>query len=179
MAKPEGADPVKLIVAVLWAPSDALQKAVTELSSYWGEIDFAGVDHPFDITGYYEKEMGPNLNRRLLSFLKLVPPDTLCRAKHLCNGIEERLAGEKGRLVNLDVGYLDHNKVVLASFKGAGQKIYLGEGVWADLVARYRKGRYRPLEWTFPDFRDDRYSQELLGIRWTYLKQIRGIAARA
>lgn len=179
MTKPQDAGPVKLFVAVLWAQSSALQNALTELSSYWGEIDFIGADHPFDMTDYYEKEMGRNLNRRLVSFLGLVPPDSLWRAKHVCNEIEDRLAGEKGRLVNLDVGYLDHNKIVLASFKGAGQKVYLRDGVWADLVARYRKGRYRPFEWTFPDFCDDRYSQELLSIRWTYLRQIRDSIPRA
>jgi hypothetical protein len=113
------------------------------------------------------------LNRRLLSFLQLVPPDSLSRAKHICNEIEDRLDGKNGRLVNLDVGYLDHNKIVLASFKGAGQKIYLRDGVWADLIARYQRGKYCPFEWTFPDFRDDRYGQELLRIRWIYLGQIR------
>ncbi len=178
MARPEAAAPVKLIVAVLWARPDALKNALGELSSRWGEIDFAGEDHPFEMTDYYEEEMGRDLKRRLVSFLELVPPDSLCRAKHICNGIEDRLAGEKGRLVNLDVGYLDHNKIVLASFKGAGQKIYLGEGVWADLVARYRGGKFRPFEWTFPDFRDDRYGQELLRIRWTYLRQLRASAPR-
>lgn len=173
MAKARAVDPVKLFVAVLWAQTGALQEALEALGAVWGEIDHMGADHPFDMTDYYEREMGRNLNRRLVSFLRLVPPDFLPQAKHICNEIEDRLAGEKGRLVNLDVGYLDHNKVVLASFKGAGQKIYLKDGVWADMVARYCKGKYRPFEWTFPDFRDDRYSGELLRIRWTYLGQIR------
>ncbi len=173
MAKAQDADPVKLFVAVLWARPEALQNAMAELISHWGEIDFSGSDHPFDATDYYEPEMGRDLNRRLVSFLHLVPPESLCQAKHICNEIEDRLSGGKGRLVNLDIGYLDHNKIVLASFKSAGQKIFLGNGVWADLVARYREGKYRPFEWTFPDFRDDRYGTELLRIRWTYLGQIR------
>jgi hypothetical protein len=173
MAKPQGVDPVKLFVAALWSFADALEKAEEEMRNHWGEMDFTGPDHPFDMTDYYEPEMGRNLKRRLLSFSRLVLPDILCRAKHTCNQIENRFAGEGGRRVNLDVGYLDHNKIVLASFKAAGQKIYLGEGVWADLVARYRNGGSCPFEWTFPDFRDGRYDQDLLRIRQTYMKQLR------
>jgi hypothetical protein len=173
LAKPQIPDPVKLFVAALWTESGALQRAIAELCSQWGDIDFAGADHPFDMTDYYEPEMGERLHRRLISFALLVPPESISEAKHLTNGIEDRIAGEKGRMVNLDIGYLDHNKIVLASFKGAGQKIYLRDGVWADLVARYRKGGYSPFEWTFPDFKDGRYDQELLKIRQIYMQQLR------
>jgi hypothetical protein len=161
------------MVAILWARPESLNTAIDCLESNWGEIDFSGEDHPFDVTGYYEKEMGKDLHRRIVSFLNPVPPDSVISAKHRCNAIEDRLAGEQGRSVNLDVGYLDHNKIVLASFKGAGQKIYLGNGVWADLVGRYRQGRYAPFEWTFPDFRDGRYDAELRQIRQIYLNQLR------
>jgi hypothetical protein len=171
VAKPQNVDPVKLLVGILWAQSRALLDATEMLIRHWGEIDFAGPDHPFDITDYYESEMGGSLQRRLVSFSSLVLPDSISGAKHICNAIEDQLAGPQGRLVNLDVGYLDHNKIVLASFKGAGQKIYLKDGVWADLVARYREGRYAPFEWTFPDFRDGRYDHELLQIRQVYLAQ--------
>ena len=140
----------------------------------WGEIDFESADYPFDKTDYYESEMGAHLKRRLVSFQRLAPPDCLISAKHLCNAIEDRLSDNNSRSVNLDIGYLDHNKIILASFKSAGQKIYLKDGVWADLVARYREGRYRPFEWTFPDFRDGRYDAELGQIRTIYLRQLRG-----
>jgi Domain of unknown function (DUF4416) len=173
VARPQAADPVKLFVAVLWVQSEPLQSAMDSLRSNWGEIDFEGADYPFEITDYYESEMGRGLKRRLASFRQLVPPDSLSAAKHICNGIEDQASGEKGRLVNLDIGYLDHNKIVLASFKGAGQKIYLTDGVWADMVARYRRGRYCAFEWTFPDFRDGRYDHELIQIRQIYLKQLR------
>ncbi len=171
MAKPQLVDPVKLLVGILWSHGDTLQNATDLLTRRWGEIDFTGPDHPFDCTDYYEREMGIGLSRRIVSFLRLVSPDVLVSAKHACKEIEDSLAGGGGRLVNLDIGYLDHNKVVLASFKSAGQKIYLQDGVWADLVARYRAARYLPFEWTFPDFRDGRYDQELLQIRRIYLGQ--------
>jgi hypothetical protein len=175
LAKPQSVDPVKLFVAALWSDGEALQSALGELRRHWGDMDYIGADHPFDLTDYYQSEMGGNLNRRILSFIRLVPPDCLCRAKHISNEIEDHVTGEKGRLVNLDIGYLDHNKIVLASFKGAGQKIYLGEGVWADMVARYRQGKYQPFEWTFPDFRDGRYDSELNKIRRIYLEQLRNL----
>jgi hypothetical protein len=174
MANPQEAEPVKLFVAVLWAQEEGLQSAMERLVEYWGEVDFTGADHPFDSTHYYEPEMGQNLQRRLITFLQLFPPEQLGPAKHISNDIEEKLAGDGGRIVNLDIGYLDENKIVLASFKGAGQKIYLGNGAWADLVARYRSGRYSPFEWTFPDFRDGRYDQDLQTIRSIYRNQIKG-----
>ncbi len=85
----------------------------------------------------------------------------------------ENLAEGGCRRVNLDVGYLDHAKIVLGSLKCAGQKIHLGDGVYADLIARFRDGRYQPFEWTFPDFRDGRYDGELAAIRDEYRRQLR------
>ena len=174
MARPfKNVEPVKLFVAALYAREDALRTAVRLMESAWGEMDYNGPDHPFDPTDYYEPEMGKNLRRRLISFQKLFPPEKIGEAKHLANDIEDKTAGENGRLVNLDVGYLDLNKIVLASFKGAGQKIYLGGGVWADMTARYRAGRYQPFEWTFPDFSDGRYDAELKAIREILRGQLR------
>jgi hypothetical protein len=108
-------------------------------------------------------------NTRLLSeFGRLVPPDILSEAKLRCNEIEDRLSDAGGRRVNLDIGYLDHNKIVLGSVKQAGQKIFLRDGVYADLA-----GRYQPFEWTFPDFRDGRYDSEFSAMCRIYLEQLR------
>ena len=173
MAKPQAATPVKLLVAILWTGEAALRAALEELHAEWGEIDFTGADRPFDRTDYYLDEMGADLLRRLVSFADLVPPESIRTAKLRCNEIEDRMSAERRRRVNLDIGYLDHNKIVLASVKYAGQKIHLGDGVYADLVARYKDGRYQPFEWTFPDFRDGRYDGELAQIREQYLRQLR------
>ncbi len=173
MAETQSVDPVKLLIAILWSDSAALTCALDEIGTCWGPIDFQGPDRAFDVTDYYASEMGSALQRRLISLQDLVPPESIRQAKLVCNEIEDRLAGDAGRRVNLDIGYLDRSKLVLASVKYAGQKIHLGDGIYADPIARYRGGRYEPFEWTFLDFRDGRYDEELAIIRRTYLQQLR------
>lgn len=164
---------MKYFVAILFQTSEALETGKQAISEVWGELDFEGNDHHFDVTSYYEPEMGAPLYRRLVSFKALMPPTLLIDMKLCCNEIEDAFVRAGKRIVNLDAGYLDHNKVVLASAKSAGQKIYLDNGIYADFVGRYKAGRYQPFDWTFPDFRDGRYDQELLTIRQNYLEQMR------
>lgn len=178
MAQTHAPDPLKYFVAILFRTTDAVESGKRELVAHWGRLDFEGVDHAFDSTRYYEPEMGAPLYRRLVSFEVLRSPTELVGMKLGCNAIEDALASAGKRCVNLDVGYLDHNKVVLASAKGRGQKIYLDKGIYADLVSVYKDGRYQPFHWTFPDFKDDRYDQELLTIRSIYLQQMRAWRAR-
>jgi len=176
MAAPEVPERVKLIVALLWADGAARDAALVRLCGAWGPTDHQGADRRFDVTDYYEAEMGAELWRRILSFERLVRPDELAAAKLLCNDVEASLAAAERRLVNLDVGFLDHGKIVLASAKAAAQKIYLSDGIYADMIGRYRERRYQPFDWTFPDFRDGRYDDDLAVIRARYLEQRRGAA---
>ena len=175
MALPVEPEPVKLLVAILWANANALQLVLKRTVEFWGEIDFLGQDYLFDMTDYYESEMGRPLFRRLIAFRQLVSPGMLVEVKLACNGLEDQFRESAGRQLNLDSGYLDHNKMVLASAKGLGQKIYVAQGIYADLVARFRQGRFQPFEWTFPDFKDGRYDEELTNIRGLYLQQLRNL----
>jgi hypothetical protein len=175
MAGVEPVAPVKMLLAILWRDEEAIAQALALAEPHWGQCDFTGPDRLFDATNYYEPEMGSRLFRRIVAFERLAPPESLRQAKLVCNEIEQQLCGPQGRRVNLDVGYLDHNKIVLGSVKYAGQKIHLGDGVYADLIARFREGRYQPFEWTFPDFRDGRYDEELAAIRRIYLEQRRSL----
>lgn len=173
MAHTQPPEPMKYFVAILFCTPDALDAGKQALTNTWGPFDFEGRDYEFDMTNYYESEMGTPLYRRLVSFEHLLPPTELTDMKLRCNEIEDALAHDGKRIVNLDAGYLDHNKVVLASAKARGQKIYLDKGIYADLVGFYKHGRYQPFDWTFPDFTDGRYDQELLAIRQIYLRQRR------
>ncbi|PIE32071.1 GTP-binding protein [candidate division KSB3 bacterium] len=173
MAQAQAPEPLKYFIAILYRTSDALELGKRALSEEWGKIDFEGKDHLFDMTEYYKPEMGAPLFRRLVTFENLLLPTELVGMKLGCNQIEDRLAVSGHRIVNLDAGYLDHNKVVLASVKNFGHKIYLDRGIYADCVGLYKQGRYQPFDWTFPDFKDGRYDEELLTIRQRYLQQMR------
>jgi hypothetical protein len=173
MAEPLPPFPVKFFIAALFSDLDVFVKAKELLISIWGRIDFRGEDRSFDVTGYYDEEMGFPQIREILTFDKLYDPTLLVAMKLRCNELEKELICDGKRVVNLDAGYLDHNKVVLASAKEAGQKIYLDKGIYADLAGRYKSGKYQPFEWSFPDFRDGRYDQELCEIRTIYLRQLK------
>lgn len=188
MAQPQPAPLVKYIIAVLYSSETALQNVLPVLEQHWGRIDYQSQPYPFDQTDYYQEEMGDNLQRVLIAFEQLRSPEELVSAKLWCNELETSLSasplpsegegfGVRGlqpkRTINLDVGYLDHNKIVLASVKGLGQKIYLSKGIYADLVARYGHGRYQPFEWTFPDFKTGRCDADLAQLRQIYLNQMK------
>jgi hypothetical protein len=69
------------------------------------------------------------------------------------------------RPINLDPGFVDSPKLVLASMKNFAHRIYVGRGVYAEVTLLHRRGQWTPLEWTFPDYASGRY--------WPFLDQVR------
>ena len=161
---------VKLFIAVLCSRGVDKDYVATLLSEVFGSTDYQGDPHHFDVTAYYQEEMGEELHRYILAFRGPHYADILVGAKLACIELEKGSSIDGKRTINLDVGYLDHNKIVLASTKGAGQKIYLDGGIYADLCARYGKGRYNSFEWGFPDFKDGRYDSDFDTLRHMLLK---------
>lgn len=173
MARPKEPPLVKLVVAVLYASEELREEARAAMVYLFGEIDFTSETFVFDSTDYYAEEMGQPLSRVFFAFHKLVDPGTLATVKLATNEIEDQLASDNKRHVNLDPGYLDTDKFVLASAKANAQKIYLAHGIWADPTLRYEKGQYLPFAWSFPDFRSGRYQNTFMRLRDIYKKQRR------
>jgi hypothetical protein len=59
--------------------------------------------------------------------------------------------------LNLDPGYITQAKLVLASTKDHAHRIYLADGIFAEVTLSYKHRRWQPHEWTFPDYRRDDY----------------------
>jgi hypothetical protein len=175
MASPQLPDPVKVFVALLYSPAADLETARQRMTRAWGAIDYAGKAVPFTATDYYEAEMGERLARSIISFEELARPEDLPLLKLTANEIETALSVNGRRTVNLDVGYLDIHKVVLASGKYDAQKVHLARGIYADLVLRYSRGEFHPFDWTFPDFRQGRYDADLLEVRERYKRRLRAL----
>jgi hypothetical protein len=166
--RPSEPDHVKLFVGVLYSDESLLERATGLLSEQFGPLDYRSEPMPFEVTDYYQDEMGGPIQRIFLSFEELMDPGRLAEIKIKTNEIEEALAVDGLRKVNLDCGYMDVCKVVLASAKYNGQKIYLGQGIYADPTLRYEKGHFSPFPWSFPDFKTGQYERIFLRIRELY-----------
>ena len=162
---------VKLIAVLLFR--DAPERSLERLEARFSPADFRGPPHPFTHTNYYEGEMGAGLSRVIVSFSELVAPPFLVEARLAAHELEQALSSGGRRTVNVDMGYLDLHKLVLASFKSRGNKLYLERGVWADLTLIFTGGAFKPLPWTFPDFSDGTYHADLLAVRDLLKKQLR------
>ncbi|MBI4411698.1 MAG: DUF4416 family protein [Deltaproteobacteria bacterium] len=144
------------------------------LADAFGPLEDFSEGYPFNQTDYYAPEMGPDLQRTFFVLKKLVGGDELARFKQGTVQVEEAFFSVSGkRSVNLDPGYLDAVKVVLASTKNGGHKIALTSRIYADLVLDYFKGEFRPFDWTFPDFKSGLYFPLLEKIRRLYLEKSR------
>jgi hypothetical protein len=165
--------PVKLFFGVLYTDEQLLKNARSLLIEKYGEIDYQSDQFTFDISEYYRPEMGWPIYRLFWSFQRLIIPNKIARIKIECNEIEDQLAIDGNRKVNLDPGYLDYDKIVLASAKYNGQKIYLNFGIYADLTLHYEKGNYYPYPWSFPDFKSSKYGRTFLLIREIYKVQLK------
>jgi len=172
MLKLQKPSPIKLFAGILLAKSAPWEQTLSLLEKQWGSSDFIAAPLPFDFTNYYEPEMGRDLQRQFVSFGPLARAEDLPRYKLEANEIEVALLVDNRRTVNIDVGYLDVHKIVLASTKEGPRRVYLGQGIWADLTLHYRKGAFHPFPWTFMDFKAGIYDATLLRMRELYKAQL-------
>jgi hypothetical protein len=99
--------------------------------------------------------MGTGLTRVYLAFEPLTPPADLALAKHTAHRLEAAWCTASGqRRVNVDPGYLDLAKVVLATTKDYTHRLYIGAGIFAEVTLRYQHKSFQPWEWTYPDYRE-------------------------
>jgi len=164
--------PVKLIMSIIFKEIDICERALQELKVF-GEMDFISEVLPFDFTDYYYKEMGSPLSRRFISFIKLIPPDSLPEIKIKTNQIELAYSKDNNRQVNIDPGYISAERLVLATGKNYTHRIYLKDGVYADLTLIYQSGDFRPLPWSYPDYASPKIREMFRLIRKRYLSQLR------
>jgi len=169
--------PVKLICGMISARQELFDVAAGKLAETFGPADIVSEVMDFDFTHYYDGQMGSPLYRRFLAFERLVSPEELVDAKHRTNELEADFAaqagGEPPRPINLDPGYVEASKLVLASMKNFSHRIYLGRRVYGEITLMYRRGAWGGLEWTFPDYASGRYHAFLTAVRSRLAQQLR------
>lgn len=56
------------------------------------------------------------------------------------------------RLINIDPGYLSMTKLVLASTKNREHRIYLRDGIYAEVTLAFRDQAWTSMPWTYADY---------------------------
>lgn len=169
-------DFVQPFVGFLAPSTETLDRAAARLEDLFGPPVLSSSDLPFGWTDYYEREMGAGLLRRLVGYQSLRDPGELAAWKEGTNGVEEELRralGAPGRPANLDPGYLDLARVVLATTKDNAHRIYLGRSLYAEVTLTYRDGDFRANPWTYPDYRSEPYLEFFRALRARYREELR------
>ncbi|MDD3992154.1 MAG: DUF4416 family protein [Desulfobacterales bacterium] len=179
MSVPRAPDPVKLVIGAVVSEKALLEQVAPELESLFGPLDILSAWMAFDQTDYYAKEMGPVLWRRMMAFKRLVDPGRLAAVKLATNEIEAQWTADGRRRVNLDPGILSRERFVLATGKNFSHRIYLSDGIWADLTLVFCHGGYDPLPWTYPDYAAPEMRALLAMIREKYRVDLKAAPAGA
>jgi hypothetical protein len=166
-------DPVKLIFGFIFREEKVYLLTRSTLEKKFGRIDFESPIFNFNHTNYYERELGENLKRRFLSFERLIKPESISKIRHFTQRLEEKFSLGGKRRINIDPGYLDLSKLILATTKDYKHRIYLRDGIYAEVTLYYEKESFRAFDWTYPDYRTSEYIGIFNRIRQIYKEQIR------
>ncbi|MDX1964877.1 MAG: DUF4416 family protein [Pirellulales bacterium] len=173
-------EPVLPLVCAFSSDPNALAYAKERSCEYWGPIALASPEFEFTETTYYAASMGERIRKCFWVFEKLADPGQLADWKLLTNGWENSLATSQhwiscnnsfSRPINIDPGYITPAKLVLASTKDHAHRIYLSQGIYAEITLMYRHGGWQHHEWTFPDYRRGDY-QEFFAAARRHLKEL-------
>jgi len=171
--------PVKLIIGVLGADERCLAAAREAIIAEFGPADAASDTWTFDHTQYYREQAGEHILRQFVSMESLIGPGELAGIKHRTNGVEQTLAGELAtpvpRPVNLDPGYIEPSKLVLASTKNFSHRIYIGECMYAEVTLSYSRGAWVVYPYTFSDYRQEKYHAFFSRARSRLVRQLKAV----
>jgi hypothetical protein len=169
---------VLLVVAAFGRHVEALRWGRERLEQTYGPVGLAGEPFAFTHTGYYEPTMGSGLTKQLLAFRDLVSPDCLPKVKRHTNALEAELAAagtfeDAPRPLNLDPGILTLGKFLLATTKDQAHRIYLRDGIFAEVTLRFEAGAFEPWPWTYADYREPAVRAFLGQAREFYRERLR------
>lgn len=144
--------PAKLFCGLI---GHLFEESIIRLAEKFGRVESRAGAIRFDYTDYYNDEFGDNLLRDWVVFEKLINEDDIAKIKLITYNIEKDFAVDGKRTVNIDPGYVNLSKVVLASTKDYSHRIYIGKEIFAEITLIYKHGRFTTLPWTYPDYADN------------------------
>lgn len=163
----------KLIVGIIYSDKELLERALAALTDKFGKIEDFCEEFSFseEFSHYYDEELGGEGLRRIYSFEELVSPDRQAQIKTFTNELEKELSMDGCRHVNIDPGFINHGRLLLATTKPAGFRIPLSDGIYTELTLFWARGEWQKLPWTYRDYQSAKVQAFITKVRSRYLKQ--------
>ena len=165
----------KLIIGVIYHEKEILDKALAILTSEFGEIEAESTEFSFskEFSTYYDDEMGGEGLRRIYSFKQLVDPTRQAQINTRTNEIEAEFSIDGKRRINLDPGFINHGRLLLATTKETGFRIPLKDGIYTELTLFWARGGWQKLPWTYRDYQSKLVQDFITEVRRSYLAERR------
>jgi hypothetical protein len=167
-----------LFTAIMVNDKELIPKIDKILSDTFSKIELVSDIYDFNHSDYYNPEMGDLIFKYFISFDLLINKEDLPNVKKETISIEDEfLIERKGsicRNINIDPGYLTHSKVIVSTSKNYSHRIHLKDGVFAELTYIISKEGWKPLEWTYPDYRSNLVIDYFTRLRTDFIKKIKG-----
>lgn len=169
----------KLIIGVIYHEKEILDKVLEILVREFGEIEAASEEFSFsnEFSTYYDNEIGGEGLRRIYSFKETIDPTRQADIKSLTNRIEAEFSIEGKRKINLDPGFINHGRLLLATTKETGFRIPLKDGIYTELTLYWARGKWQKFPWTYRDYQSERVQKFITEVRRSYLAERKKIHA--
>lgn len=171
----------KLIIGVIYHDEDVLHEAMRILVEEFGEVDLVSEEFSFsgEFSTYYDEEIGGEGLRRIYSFKNTVAPDRQADIKIRTNEIEASFSVDGKRKINLDPGFINHGRLMLATTKETGFRVPLKDGIYTELTLFYARGAWQKFPWTYRDYQSERVQRFITEVREIYLAERRENLAKS
>lgn len=114
---------------------------------------------PFTESSYYRASMGDELKKQFAVLSGWYDPAELASHKLMSHVWESDFARiiplDVERPLNIDPGYMSMTKLVLGSTKNREHRIYLRDGIYAEVTLAFRNQQWQHFSWTYPDYQRD------------------------
>ncbi len=161
--------PVFLIAAITSRYEGALQWTIERTTDQWGKLALQSPVYDFTETDFYTRTMGTDLKKQFLVFDQMIDPGELAPTKIQSNNWELEYARQavhsQERPLNIDPGYISEAKLVLATTKDRDHRIYLQDGIFAEVTLHFRGKQWTSSRWTYPDYQRADFQAFFTGCR--------------
>ena len=165
----------KLIIGIIYHDKSVLDAAIRILTDEFGEVDAVSEEFSFsgEFSTYYDEEIGGEGLRRIYSFKELVDPALQADIKIRTNEIEAEFSVDGKRKINLDPGFINHGRLMLATTKETGFRVPLKDGIYTELTLFWARGGWQKVPWSYRDYQSERVQKFITEVRKSYLAERR------